>query len=94
MTYEKYKNTHFSIQNTFRERRASQWLGLLAKCRCIAASLPNRTMIQCPVRDMAQNLFIPIKEDNALISTSIFSDITSPQLLSFILNLNTSKVCF
>ena len=51
-------------------------------------------MTQCSVRDMAQNLFIPIEEENPLISTIIFSDITSPKLLSFILNLNTSKVCF
>ena len=65
----------------------------------IKSSLTDATsffifMIQCPVRDMAQNLFIPLEEENALISTSIFTDITSPQLLSFILNLNSSQVCF
>ena len=88
----------FSINTTINSPTIELKLSI-ADLNSIKSSLTDTTslfifMIQCPVRDMAQNLFIPIKEDNALISTSIFSDITSPQLLSFILNLNTSKVCF
>ena len=46
----------------------------------------------CKIRDMSNNILIPISRGNALISTHIYPDITSPQLLSFNLNLNNSQV--
>ena len=46
----------------------------------------------CKISDMNLNVINPITQGSALISTQIYLDITSPQLLSFNLNLNTSQV--
>ncbi|KAI6660708.1 hypothetical protein LOD99_10289, partial [Oopsacas minuta] len=64
----------------------------LIKSSIIGASSFFIFMPQCNITDMASNNFTPLGEENALESTRIFPDITSPQLLSFILNLNSSKV--
>ena len=46
----------------------------------------------CKISDMNNNFLVPVTQGNGLISTLIYPDITSPQLLSFDLNLNKSQV--